>query len=43
MLLKELRHEVWQMHLELPRNGLVTWTPPWMLPPTSMCTASGPM
>jgi L-ribulose-5-phosphate 4-epimerase len=26
MLLKELRHEVWQMHLELPRNGLVTWT-----------------
>jgi len=26
MLLEELRHEVWQMHLELPKNGLVTWT-----------------
>ena len=26
MLLEELRHEVWQMNLELPKNGLVTWT-----------------
>jgi L-ribulose-5-phosphate 4-epimerase len=26
MLLEELRHEVWQMHLELPKNGLVAWT-----------------
>jgi len=26
MLLAKLRHEVWQMHLELPRYGLVTWT-----------------
>jgi len=26
MLLEELRHEVWRMHLELPKNGLVTWT-----------------
>jgi L-ribulose-5-phosphate 4-epimerase len=26
MLLEKLRHEVWQMHLELPKNGLVTWT-----------------
>jgi L-ribulose-5-phosphate 4-epimerase len=25
-LLEELRHEIWQLHLELPRNGLVTWT-----------------
>ena len=26
MLLEELRDEVWRMNLELPRNGLVTWT-----------------
>jgi len=26
MLLEGLRHEVWQMHLELPKNRLVTWT-----------------
>ena len=26
MLLEKLRNEVWQMHLELPKNGLVTWT-----------------
>jgi L-ribulose-5-phosphate 4-epimerase len=25
-LLKELREQVWRLHLELPRNGLVRWT-----------------
>jgi L-ribulose-5-phosphate 4-epimerase len=25
-LLEELREEVWRLHLELPRNGLVRWT-----------------
>jgi L-ribulose-5-phosphate 4-epimerase len=25
-LLEELREQVWQLHLELPRNGLVRWT-----------------
>jgi L-ribulose-5-phosphate 4-epimerase len=25
-LLEELRREVWRLHLELPRNGLVRWT-----------------
>ena len=26
MILDSLREELWQLHLELPRNGLVTWT-----------------
>ncbi|MCO6450563.1 MAG: L-ribulose-5-phosphate 4-epimerase [Caldilineales bacterium] len=26
MLLEELREEVWRLHLELPKNNLVTWT-----------------
>ena len=25
-MLEELREQVWQLHLELPRNGLVRWT-----------------
>jgi L-ribulose-5-phosphate 4-epimerase len=25
-MLKEVREEVWQLHLELPKNGLVIWT-----------------
>jgi L-ribulose-5-phosphate 4-epimerase len=25
-VLEKLREEVWKLHLELPRNGLVTWT-----------------
>ena len=25
-MLEALRQQVWKMHLELPRNGLVTWT-----------------
>jgi L-ribulose-5-phosphate 4-epimerase len=25
-LLESLRKQVWQLHLELPKNGLVTWT-----------------
>lgn len=25
-MLEELREEVWRLHLELPRNGLVRWT-----------------
>ena len=25
-MLEALRDQVWQLHLELPRNGLVTWT-----------------
>ncbi len=25
-MLEELREEVWRLHLELPKNGLVTWT-----------------
>jgi L-ribulose-5-phosphate 4-epimerase len=25
-VLEKLRDEVWRLHLELPRNGLVTWT-----------------
>ncbi len=25
-MLEELRHQIWQLHLELPRGGLVTWT-----------------
>ncbi|MCC7355618.1 MAG: L-ribulose-5-phosphate 4-epimerase [Anaerolineae bacterium] len=25
-MLDELRHEVWRLHLELPRNNLVVWT-----------------
>jgi L-ribulose-5-phosphate 4-epimerase len=25
-LLETLRQQVWQLHLELPKNGLVTWT-----------------
>lgn len=25
-MLEELRREVWRLHLELPRNNLVTWT-----------------
>jgi len=25
-MLEKLREEVWKLHLELPRNGLVTWT-----------------
>jgi len=25
-LLETLREQVWQLHLELPKNGLVTWT-----------------
>lgn len=25
-MLEALREEVWQLHLELPKNGLVTWT-----------------
>lgn len=25
-MLETLREEVWQLHLELPKNGLVTWT-----------------
>jgi len=25
-MLESLREQVWQLHLELPRNGLVTWT-----------------
>ena len=24
--LKALREQVWRLHLELPKNGLVTWT-----------------
>jgi L-ribulose-5-phosphate 4-epimerase len=24
--LEQLREEIWKLHLELPRNGLVTWT-----------------
>jgi len=26
ILLRRLREQVWQLHLELPKNGLVTWT-----------------
>lgn len=26
MLLPELRKEVWRLHMELPKNGLVVWT-----------------
>jgi L-ribulose-5-phosphate 4-epimerase len=26
MLLEPLREQLWQLHLELPKNGLVTWT-----------------
>jgi L-ribulose-5-phosphate 4-epimerase len=26
LMLEALRDQVWQLHLELPRNGLVTWT-----------------
>ena len=25
-MLKEIRELVWQLHLELPKNNLVTWT-----------------
>jgi L-ribulose-5-phosphate 4-epimerase len=25
-MLETLRHELWQLHLELPKNNLVTWT-----------------
>ncbi len=25
-MLEELRYEVWRLHLELPKNHLVTWT-----------------
>jgi len=25
-MLEALREEVWQLHLELPKNGLVSWT-----------------
>ena len=25
-MLEQLREQVWQLHLELPKNGLVTWT-----------------
>lgn len=25
-MLEDLRQEVWRLHLELPKNGLVTWT-----------------
>jgi len=25
-LLEALREKVWQLHLELPKNGLVAWT-----------------
>jgi L-ribulose-5-phosphate 4-epimerase len=25
-MLESLRHELWQLHLELPKNNLVTWT-----------------
>ncbi len=26
MVLEKLRQDVWRLHLELPKNGLVTWT-----------------
>ncbi len=26
MMLETLKHELWKLHLELPKNGLVTWT-----------------
>ena len=25
-MLESLREQVWKLHLELPKNGLVTWT-----------------
>ena len=25
-MLEDLREELWQLHLELPKNDLVTWT-----------------